>query len=77
MDDFDFEICAEIVFDSGNICSGCQYDSRCGITAMFAKKQFPPRLTDEELAMDDETFRKNNRSLVYGPGGDATKSEFE
>lgn len=66
---FDFNACAENVFNSGHICAGCQYDQRCGITARFAKKQFPPRLTEEEKAMDDETFRLKNRSLVYGPGG--------
>ena len=42
----------------------------------FLPTGFPPPMTQEEREMDDETFRRSNRSLVYGPGGDF-KSEFE
>lgn len=66
--DYGFERCAETPGDGGFDCGQCPFDNVCDLTYMStAEVLFPPRLTQEEQAMDQETFRRNNRSLVYGP----------
>lgn len=73
--DYGFERCADTPGDGGFDCGQCPFDNVCDLTLELVS--FPPRLTQEEQAMDQETFRRNNRSLVYGPGGDAQRSEYD